>query len=90
MCVNLPCVCVCACVHLPACVRICNLKLLHSQFSVCFYDRYVSVKEILLAGSVEHSNAEYVELDSPNRPLSSSSQDSVEDIEKQVSQGERS
>jgi len=48
--------------------------------------QYDSVKEILLAGSVEHSNAEHVELDSPNRPLSSSSQDSVEDIEKQVSQ----
>ena len=73
-----------------ACVRICNLKLLDSQFSVCFYDRYVNVKELLLAGSVEHSNAEHVGLDSPNRPLSSSSQDSVEDIEKQLSRGERS
>lgn len=47
--------------------------------------QYVNVKELLLAGSVEHSNAEHVELDSPNRPLSSSSQDSVEDIEKQLS-----
>lgn len=79
---NLPCVFVCVC------VRICNLKLLDSQFSVCFCDRYVNEKEIHLAGSVEHADTEHVELDSPNRPLSSSSQDSVEDIEKQGSRGE--
>ena len=42
---DLPCVCVCICARLHACVRICNLKLLDSQFSVCFYDRYVNVKE---------------------------------------------
>ena len=88
------CVCVCVCVcararaRVRACVRICNLKLLDSHFSVCFCDRYVNIKEILQAGSVEHSDAERVELDSPHRPLSSISQDSVEDIEKQGLRGE--
>jgi hypothetical protein len=93
---NLPfvCVCVCArvracvCVRARACVRICNLKLLDSHFSVCFCDRDVNIKEILQAGSVEHSDAEQVELDRPNRLLSSISEDSVEDIEKQGLRGE--
>jgi hypothetical protein len=71
-----------------ACIRICNLKLLDSHFSVCFCDRYASIKEILQAGAVEHSDTEQVEMDRSNRPLSSISQDSVEDIEKQGSTGE--
>jgi hypothetical protein len=48
---------------------------------------YVIREENLLAGSVEHSDLEDVKVDSPNRPLSSSSQVSVEDIEQQGSRG---